>query len=538
LDYQHKKYYQYFFLITFIFISVIYFAGYFKIGLLSDSYEDAYLSVTSGLKDKFTDQIYHFRFRPLLFLTLQGIVTLSGYLNLAFDNFIIYNLFNLTLYLILAAVSGITILSISNDFKKALLAVIIILIFPNNIHNLCWSAAFVELLTGIFYISSIFFSTKFIKSDRRIYVFLSLLFFVLALLTKEIAITIPAAVFLINYIAFKKEKLKSIIKITSSHIIVVIPYFVFRLFVLKSIPYSGLPSFSMNPLSAVFDVISKAIISLFVPLDYLIIKLNIIQSNVLIYIYLIGLFISVLYFLFLLKKSKLIFNTILAIVLFIIIISPFVVAGYMRPQLIIIPFISILLVMFVILNEFSFKKIPAIIITLFFLSFWVIWGIQTISSWDIAFTEGKKKMNVLLNTEFDKNKTPLIIGNLSRTNQYFAFDNLNYSYNYWKHHGFVLNDTIYQEIRTVALDFNSINTRINYFKIGNNEYEINTAGDYQFFIIDEFMKPIAGDVLKTGKIEITVLKTDLNGKPIQLKIKILSDSFETFLFSGYELIKL
>ncbi len=538
MDYQYKKYYQYFSLIIFVFIILIYFAGYFKIGLLSDSYEDAYLSVTSGLKDKFTDQIYHFRFRPLLFLTLQGIVNLSGLLNISYDNFIINNLFNLVLYISLAAISGIVILTITNDFKKALLAVIIIIVFPNNIHNLCWSAAFVELLTGIFFVTTIYFSIVFVKTRKKSFVALSVSFFILALLTKEIAITIPAAVFLINYIAFGKEKIKSIVKITSYQFVIVFLYFVIRLFVMKSIPYSGLPSFSMNPLSAGFDVISKSIISLFIPIDYLLIKLDIYGFNIPLLIYLTGLLITLLYFLKTLIKSKLLIKALFALALFFIIVSPFIIAGYMRPQLILIPFISFFLLMIVIFKDYTFKKKPAIFITLFFLLFWMYWGIQSVRSWETSFAEGKKRMNILLKTEFDKNKKLLIIGNLSRTNQYFTFDNLNYSFNYWKYNGFVLKDTIYQEIRTVALDFNSINSQINYSKIGNNEYEISAAGNHQFFVIDEFMKPIAGDVLKTGKIEITVIKNDLNGKPVKLKIKILSDNFETFLFSGNELIKL
>ena len=261
--------------------------------------------------------------------------------------------------------------------------------------------------------------------------------------------------------------------------------------------------------------------------------------DVVIIIYLLCLSILFIYFLPELIKSKLFSKIILVLVLYFAIIFPFIIAGYIRPQLIIIPFISVLLSLFIILNKLNIlKKLFVKILLIIILLFWVYWGIKTIINWNTAFSESKKRMSLLVKTEFNKNTKPLIIGNLARTCQYFMFDNLLYSYNYWKYKRFVLEDTIYREISTVALNFDSVNSQIKYSKINNNEFEITTAGPHQFFNIGEYLKPAVGDIIRDEKMEIEILKNDFLGKTTKLRFKILSDDYEVFLFNGYELIKL
>ena len=88
-------------LILAIFFAVFSFWGFFKIGILSDTFGDAYTAVNSNVADKIINNLQFIdvnRYRPVLFLSLQGIVNLNSLLGIPYDSFILYKVINILLY--------------------------------------------------------------------------------------------------------------------------------------------------------------------------------------------------------------------------------------------------------------------------------------------------------------------------------------------------------------------------------------------------------------------------------------------------------
>jgi hypothetical protein len=83
------------------------------------------------------------------------------------------------------------------------------LIWPVQIEAISWIAAWPHLWATLFYLASLIFYIKYFEIKKKSYSILALVFFILALFTKEIAITLPVALFFISWhlnykIAWKK----------------------------------------------------------------------------------------------------------------------------------------------------------------------------------------------------------------------------------------------------------------------------------------------------------------------------------------------
>lgn len=83
------------------------------------------------------------------------------------------------------------------------------LIWPVQIEAISWIAAWPHLWATLFYLASLIFYIKYFEVKKKSYNILALVFFILALFTKEIAMTLPVALFFISWhlnykIAWKK----------------------------------------------------------------------------------------------------------------------------------------------------------------------------------------------------------------------------------------------------------------------------------------------------------------------------------------------
>jgi len=162
-----------------------------------------------------------------------------------------------------------------------------------------------------------------------------------------------------------------------------------------------------------------------------------------------------------------------------------------------------------------------------------------IDGWKIANTEGKARIESLLKTDFSKDKKIFIIGNPARIQQCFMYDNVMFPYNYYKYNGFIIKDTLYDFIRTVALDEESLNSKLNINSTGKKEYEISCTGKTQFFFLDgEEMQIKKENGIKNDFMLVELLEYNNFGKPVKMKIKYFNDNIESYIFQGRNLVKL
>jgi hypothetical protein len=534
-----KKFYIYSLILFSVFIVITSSFGLFKIGILSDTFGDAYTAVNSTVTGKITNNLEYidtYRYRPVLFLTLKGIVNINNILGFSYDNFILYKLINIFLYLFFAFISGLIVLKISGKFTLSILTEALILIFPNNLHNFCWSAAYFEILCGIFYLLAFLFLIKYLNIGTKRFLIYSNILFVIALLTKEIAITFPFVCIVVLYLMYSKMVFKKYKSVYISQLAILFLYFISKSFLSKGIPIISGKYFEGDFWINSIQVILKGIIALTIPLDFSVLKIGLKDFNILFVIYLLVVVILTAVILFGLIKQKRI-NVFLLIGLnFLILISPYIYAGYIRPQLILLPFTMtlIILISFVDIKSFIIKRITIVIFI-----FWIFWGYSVIDGWKHAYAEGKERMENLLKTNFSKDKKIIIIGNPARMQQYFIYDNVMFPYNYFKYHSFTIKDTLYDFIRTIALDKESLNSELIVNIVGNKEYDISCTGKTQFFYLDGDESQIKKNKgIKNDFITAEFLEYNNFGKPIKIKIKFFNENFESYIFQGKNLVKL
>ncbi len=173
-------------------------------------------------------------FRPLYYLSLQISSSLHDTLGFAYDDFIFYRIQNLVLYFIITFLSGWIILRKTKKPVYAVITALVILLFPNNIHNICWTAGRVDLLCGMFYLGAFYFSLQYPESKSKSGFVLAALFFILALMTKETALTFPFVILIFYFysggIKRIKENLHLLITVTG----ILIIYLIYRFAVLSS----------------------------------------------------------------------------------------------------------------------------------------------------------------------------------------------------------------------------------------------------------------------------------------------------------------
>ncbi|MBT4849601.1 hypothetical protein HON36_01990 [Candidatus Parcubacteria bacterium] len=100
------------------------------------------------------------------------------------------------------------VIKLSSQKSWAIMAAILFLLWPTHAEIINWIAAWPHLWMTTFYLSSLLFYFKYKDSQRAKHFFLSVLFFTLALFTKEVAISLPFVILIWKaYLqSVKKEK--------------------------------------------------------------------------------------------------------------------------------------------------------------------------------------------------------------------------------------------------------------------------------------------------------------------------------------------
>src|SRR5438477_9667316 len=114
----NKKFLTYNLGVYVVFVLLLYFSGYFKIGFLSDDYMGYFDSQTSSLTEKFEGHLTYsnkLHIRPLPFFYMQVSCKLHDLLGFSNDSFVSYRIEELLLYLIISLISGLILLQMTGN---------------------------------------------------------------------------------------------------------------------------------------------------------------------------------------------------------------------------------------------------------------------------------------------------------------------------------------------------------------------------------------------------------------------------------------
>ncbi len=262
-------------------------------------------------------------------------------------------------------------------------------------------------------------------------------------------------------------------------------------------------------------------------MDYIDLKLLVLDGNPLVIAYLLAVSAVIIFYLilFIIKDSykPIAYLFLLAIAL----IAPYLYVDYIRPQMILIPFIIIVMYITISLDwlknflaSIKIKSFTAILIIL--LAFFCYYSYNTVNEWLTAYDNARHRMESLLKTGIDSNKHTIIVGNAGRLKQSFMFDKLTGAYGYWKYKNFTVKDTINDIVQTGALDVASLNSKLEYKEIQPGEFEISATGKTQFFYMEGFDNDYAKWTFTNKDMSVEAASYNFFNKPIRIKLKILS----------------
>lgn len=521
-------------------------SGYFKIGLVSDDYLNFYDATHTTAIEKFTGKLpftntYHLR--PVYYFSLEKSLLISNWLGFAYDDFTFYRLQNLLLLLLISYITGRIVLQLSTRYTLAVIASLTILLFPNNLNNICWTAARVDLLCGLFYISIILFTIRYIEKREKVSLILIYVSYILALLTKETSLTIPAVITLLVLFIYGKEIFIRHRVFLGSLFGILILIFIYRFFIINNNLSVIVQLYQENPLSNAPGVIARAFIALTVPLDFLTLSRMLNQDNRIVLIYLASLYGALIYLIWIMIKVDVYKHIGQLLLLALILISPYIYVGYIRPQMVFIPFIVLLIHTFWVYDhhrQFN-DSLNKNILRAFYavtLIFWAVWSYNVVSDWKTSYTKAIINVDNLIAAGLEQPKHNIIIGSPGRFKQTFLFDKLTGAYNYWKEKDFVIKDTINDLVQTGALDEQSIGARLEINKLDSSEYEIKVTGKTQFFYIEGYNIEKIKSGFRNSDMSVEFTEFNYLDKPIKMHLKILSKEVNCYLASEFKFTRI
>ncbi len=171
---ESRKYILYALGIFAAYAVLMYIAGFFKIGLLSDDYLNIYDALNSDLYQKFTGNLPFtnaFHIRPVYYLSLEKSIAVNNILGLEPGNFIWFRIQNLMLLYFISFTAGIFLLYLTGRTSVSAAGILSVLIYSNNINNICWMAARVDLICGFFYLISFLLFIIYSDSGKRLFLY-------------------------------------------------------------------------------------------------------------------------------------------------------------------------------------------------------------------------------------------------------------------------------------------------------------------------------------------------------------------------------
>jgi hypothetical protein len=298
-----------------------------------------------------------------------------------------------------------------------------------------------------------------------------------------------------------------------------------------------------NPLTNAPGVIARAFIALTVPLDFLTLSRLLNQDNKIVLVYLASLYGALIYLIWIMLKVDVYKHIGQLIILALVLILPYIYVGYIRPQMVFIPFIILLIHTFWVydhhrqFNETLNKNVLRIFYAIT-LIFWSSWSYMVIDNWSTSYAKARVNVDSLINSGLVQPRKNIIIGSPGRFKQTFLFDKLTGAYNYWKEKDFVIKDTINDLVQTGALDEQSIGARLDITKIDSSEYIIKATGKTQFFYIEGYNIEKIKSGFKNSDMQVEFTEFNYLDKPIKMNLKILSGEVDCYLASEFKFTRI
>lgn len=527
-----KRFYVLITIIYLIFIGILTHSGYFKIGLLSDDYNNLNDAVNTSIQQKITAKLPYtntLHLRPIYYLSIQFGYFLHNSLGLEYDNFINFRVGNLILFIILSYLCGGLVYLLTQNYFSSIMTICSIIIFPSNIHNVCWTAGRVDILCGIFYILYIYFTFLFTKEKRKSFLIFSCIALIASLLSKETAITALPTCIIFVYFFKGKDIVKVNFKLFLFQVLILISYFIYR----YALDIMKLPPNSEEKGGV---VLIKSFLTLVLPVDFLTIQFQLKNNDLSMLLYF-TIFITFA-FLFILYSFQNDFfrNSIYTIVICAITVLPYSLTGYVRPQIILIPFsIAVIFIISVIISGNKthsnlFK--PLIFSYIFVLISWFYFSISSVHQWLFSYDYSKKILNNLIETNVDHKKYTIILGNPGRISQSFMFDKLTGAYNYWKYRKPVVNDILYDIVLLGTFGQESIGSEVKYVEKSENECEITIFSENQYFYIEGIKLDETNRSFENDKIKIYFSGFSYTNKPSKMDVFFKTKEIACLLFNG------
>ncbi len=517
----------------------LYFTEFFNIGLLSDDYLNFHDAVNSSFLDKFTGSLAFTNpshFRPLYYLSLQVSSYLHNILGFSYDNFVFYRIQNLVVFFADVFLAGWIIFKKTGKPYYSLFALIIISLFPNNIHNICWTAGRVDLLCCLFYLLALYFFFEYLRINSSLKLVLSILSFVLALSAKETAVTLPFVIVVFLMFENGLRGLKKNIKVPLLFFGILALYIIFRTAILSR-------GYEKYYESNIISVTFKSVLALLVPIDYLSFKTEVLGGNPILFVYLALLSVFILIYLVIHVRKDSYKPLIYLVMLLVILFLPYIYIGYIRPQMILIPFAITIIYLFLSLDwlkmffaDVSLKVTSAAVLIM--LLFWLFYANSVIEDWSSAYRYSSAWMEKMLEINPESGKQIIVIGNPGRLKQSFMFDKLTGAYNYWKNKDFTIKDTINDIVQTAALDEQSLNSKLILKTISSGEYEISATGETQFFYMEGFENEQTKWKFSNKDMHVEAIENNFFNKPKRIRLKILSVDVNCYLASEMNYFKI
>jgi len=522
------------FLFFTIFLAI---SDYFSIGLLSDDYLNFISAKNSTLLQKFTSSIQNysnFHLRPFWFLSIVNSINLNEMLGFEKSNFIFFRIENLIYFYILTLLISYLLFKVTGNYIYSIILLLFCLMYPNNLNDICWTVGKVDILCAIFMFAALYVTYSFCEKNSDLKIAICLLFFLLALLTKESSVILPFISIIIIYISFGREKLHEIKYLIFLEFFLLILYFAYRIIILGTQPVEVVTAYQNPGIIYSVGVIFKASVSMLIPFDYLSIQdnLDLLNRNFLIYLIVSFSFLVTLLFIF--STTKSIGKLFLICLVFLSSILPNLIAGYFRPQLILIPFVLIAFTTALVLFKLKYYYKFFLITILALLINWGIIGYKLVKNWDYSYDVAEKVYAEFMNLDLDATKKNVILGLPSRLRQSYIMDYAIGPYNYYRHNEFEVKDKFFDLVYIGALDSGSLNSELFVKKISDNEFEIYTTGETQYFMrLDAY-----SNKYKDRDLILKMTEENIFNKPTVMYLRILTENVNIILYSEGKFRKL
>ncbi|MBX7043069.1 MAG: hypothetical protein K1X85_09210 [Ignavibacteria bacterium] len=459
-------------------------AGYFGIGYLSDDHLNIISASSSTLGEKFTGKVPYYsphHYRPAWFIAIEISRGLSEILGEGMESAIVSRALNLLLFLVLASLVAVLVFRLSGNVFMPLSAAAAVLLFPNNINSICWTIGLVDLMCGSLILSCLLYSLRYATSGRKVSALLSVVCLALALLTKETAVITALVCFLFLLWTMPAEKNRRA-KLLAIQMLVTAVYIVFRLTVTGSGPAGMMTAYSGGGAGRAV-VLIQAVLSAFIPFDYLTIRHTLSALTPLTLATISALSLLSLLILLIMIRNGSAGVTAKCSVLFFVTIIPNLFAGYFRPQLILIPFaLTATLFMSLLSGMFSVRKLaflPALLLVLL----WTLISYKIIGQWKDASEISKRSFALLRQIPADEISDAVIIGLPGRLGQSHISEYVTGTYNCLNPASDGSIVSISDAVHTSALDEASLYSEIRHRATDSNSVEIFAAGETQYFQI-------------------------------------------------------